>query len=400
MHRSGGDSIAKPAPKAPSKSGSHHTGKHQTALKCTEAVPAKTKARLSKRALAQLERTASKTKTKCMSVVRKKHHTTTHRDHRVVHRDVHGRASISGGAGVKPVVQTTDQTLLTGGSTLFQPNPAAASAWSRLSLLFARGDRPPPFLVPIYKAAARKYHVPWPVLAAINAVETDYGRDLKTSSAGAMGWMQFMPGTWMAYGVAVGNHDVPNPYDPRDAIYAAARYLSANGARHSLRRAIFAYNHARWYVDEVLWTAANIIDHSRVRGSRARVRVAAMQAMASALEGEPYLWGGGHGSWEISAGYDCSGFVSAVLHTAGYLKAPVTTQALPDQRNIMEGPGRYVTIFDRTDGGGLADDHVIIDIHGQWWESGGESGAGVHRMKHVSASYLLTFNQILHPRGL
>jgi len=54
------------------------------------------------------------------------------------------------------------------------------------------------------------------VLAAINAIESDYGRDLNTSSAGASGWMQFEPSTWKQYGMAVDGHSVPNPYDPRD----------------------------------------------------------------------------------------------------------------------------------------------------------------------------------------
>ena len=83
------------------------------------------------------------------------------------------------------------------------------------------------------------------------------------------------------------------------------------------------------------------------------------------------------------------------------LQVPVTTQTLPDQPLMMPGRGRYVTIRDRTDAG-IGDDHVIIDIDGQWWESGGwgvESDR-VHRMHHVSRSYLQSFNLILHPRGL
>jgi cell wall-associated NlpC family hydrolase len=281
---------------------------------------------------------------------------------------------------------------------------AAATAWSRLSELLANGNRPPAFLIPIYKAAGHRYHVPWAVLAAINSIETDYGRNVSTSSAGAIGWMQFMPSTWAEYGVAAGRHSRPDPYDPRDAIFSAARYLAANGAKHHLRQAIFAYNHATWYVDEVLWTAVSIANHTPKPGSRVRLKLDAMQAMAVALDGEPYIWGGGHAGWEIAPGYDCSGFVSAVLHTAGYLAAPATTQTLPSERHILPGPGRYVTIFDRTDGGAAENDHVIIDLNGRWWESGGSGGAGgaprVHRLTSISATYLLTFNEILHPRGL
>ena len=79
--------------------------------------------------------------------------------------------------------------------------------------------------------AGRRYGVPWQVLAAINSVETDYGRNLNTSSAGAIGWMQFEPSTWKQWGVAVDGHSVANPYDPRDAIFSAARYLAAAGGR-------------------------------------------------------------------------------------------------------------------------------------------------------------------------
>ncbi|MDQ6776200.1 MAG: lytic murein transglycosylase, partial [Actinomycetota bacterium] len=282
--------------------------------------------------------------------------------------------------------------------------PAAATAWTRLSKLLAVGDRPPAFLIPIYRAAGRRYHVPWAVLAAINSIESDYGRNMNTSSAGAIGWMQFMPSTWAAYGVATGRHTTPDPYDPGDAIFSAARYLAANGAAHDLRKAIFAYNHATWYVDEVLWKASGIADHTPARGSRARAKLDAMHAVALAVDGEPYIWGGGHGGWGIQPGYDCSGFVSAVLHAAGYLTVPVTTQTLPSQPGILPGPGRYVTIFDRTNGGSADADHMIMDINGQWWESGGSSGAGgaggVHRIPNISASYLLSFNVILHPRGL
>jgi hypothetical protein len=318
-----------------------------------------------------------------------------HKHHARGARNRNEAESLSGGATKTALSPTA------GSGTLVASTPAVASVWSRLSNLLAHGDRPPAFLIPIYKAAGRRYHVPWAILAAINAVETDYGRNLNVSSAGAMGWMQFMPETWLEYGVVIGSHGMPDPYDPRDAIFSAARYLAANGARHHLRKAIFAYNHARWYVDEVLWTASTIIDQTPARGSRARTKVDAMRAMALALDGEPYIWGGGHGGWQMANGYDCSGFVSAVLHAAGYLQQPATTQALPDQRHIVSGPGRFVTIFDRTDGGALDEDHVIIDLNGQWWESGGsDAGAGVHRIKHISASYLLTFNQILHPRGL
>jgi hypothetical protein len=115
--------------------------------------------------------------------------------------------------------------------------------------------RIPPFLLPIYQAAGIQYGVRWEVLAAINEIETDYGRNLNISSAGALGWMQFMPQTWEMYGVDANRDGRKDPFNPVDAIFAAARYLKAAGAETDLRNAIFAYNHADWYVESVLMRA-------------------------------------------------------------------------------------------------------------------------------------------------
>jgi hypothetical protein len=115
--------------------------------------------------------------------------------------------------------------------------------------------RIPVFLLPIYQAAGIEYGVRWEVLAAINEIETDYGRNLNVSSAGALGWMQFMPATWEAYGVDANRDGRKDPFNPVDAIFAAARYLKAAGADEDLRKAIFAYNHADWYVESVLMRA-------------------------------------------------------------------------------------------------------------------------------------------------
>jgi murein DD-endopeptidase MepM/ murein hydrolase activator NlpD len=116
----------------------------------------------------------------------------------------------------------------------------------------------PIFLLSIYQAAGIQYGVHWQVLAAINEIETDYGRNLNVSSAGALGWMQFLPSTWQAYGVDANKDGKKDPYNPVDAIFAAARYLNAAGYEESVRQAIFAYNHADWYVDSVLLRATRI----------------------------------------------------------------------------------------------------------------------------------------------
>jgi hypothetical protein len=113
----------------------------------------------------------------------------------------------------------------------------------------------PPFLLPIYQAAGIEYDVPWQVLASINQIETDYGRNLSVSSAGAVGWMQFLPSTWKEWAVDATGSGYADPYNPVDAIFTAARYLQAAGAAKNLSKAIFAYNHAGWYVQSVLLRA-------------------------------------------------------------------------------------------------------------------------------------------------
>jgi hypothetical protein len=118
-----------------------------------------------------------------------------------------------------------------------------------------RKFRVPLFLLPIYQAAGMEYGVRWEYLAAINEIETDYGRNLNVSSAGALGWMQFMPATWRMYGVDANDDKKKDPYNPVDAIFASARYLKAAGAPKDMRKAIFAYNHADWYVDSVMLRA-------------------------------------------------------------------------------------------------------------------------------------------------
>jgi membrane-bound lytic murein transglycosylase B len=132
---------------------------------------------------------------------------------------------------------------------------AAMLAGSAASIRALDFYRIPLFLLPIYQAAAVQYGVPWPVLAAINEVETDFGSDLSVSSAGAVGWMQFMPETWLQYGVDAVNAGYADPYNPVDAIFAAARYLHAAGASKNLRAAILAYNHSEAYAESVLLRA-------------------------------------------------------------------------------------------------------------------------------------------------
>jgi hypothetical protein len=135
------------------------------------------------------------------------------------------------------------------------PGPAIASGVPNFVI---QKFRVPIFLLPIYQAAGIQYGIRWEILAAINEIETDYGRNLNVSSAGAVGWMQFMPATWKMYGVDANKDGRKDPFNPVDAIFAAARYLRAAGGDTDIQKAIFAYNHAGWYVDSVMLRARMI----------------------------------------------------------------------------------------------------------------------------------------------
>jgi len=120
----------------------------------------------------------------------------------------------------------------------------------------AASGRPSTYLE-LFKASAAKYcpGLSWTVLAAIGQIESGDGTNNGPSSAGALGPMQFLPSTWRKWGItAFGERGPPSITDPYDAVPSAARYLCAAGAGTpaGLPRAIFAYNHADWYVAEVL----------------------------------------------------------------------------------------------------------------------------------------------------
>ena len=139
-------------------------------------------------------------------------------------------------------------------------------------------------LLDLWHRAGAAYGVPWQVLAAINRIESDFGRNMGPSSAGALGWMQFIPSTWMRWGMDADGDGVANPWDPEDAVFAAARYLAAAGAHDDLSRAIFAYNHAQWYVDDVLSLAAEF--DSGDGGFAAGLGQSAAAFRLEALEGQ------------------------------------------------------------------------------------------------------------------
>jgi membrane-bound lytic murein transglycosylase B len=117
-----------------------------------------------------------------------------------------------------------------------------------------RTGRPEPagVLLRHYRKAERRFGVSWRVLAAVNFVESAFGRMRNSSTAGAQGPMQFIPSTWSAYGMG---GDIR---DPHDAILGAANYLHASGAPRDYRSALYAYNPSSLYVDAVLGYADRI----------------------------------------------------------------------------------------------------------------------------------------------
>lgn len=208
------------------------------------------------------------------------------------------------------------------GAGACQPAPGTSTA-----------DIPPAYLT-LYLNAGRTYGIGWHLLAAVGKIESDHGRGPGPgitsghNHAGAAGPMQFIPGTWTAFGVD-GDHDGrTNVYDPADAIPAAARYLKYNGAPHQTRAALYAYNHSRAYVDKVLRQARTYARSATTQpqangpgcadpgASSAALppseAAAKAIAFARAQLGKPYVWGA-----TGPRGYDCSGLTYAAYRAAG-----------------------------------------------------------------------------------
>ncbi|MEV0117693.1 bifunctional lytic transglycosylase/C40 family peptidase [Streptomyces sp. NPDC050844] len=188
----------------------------------------------------------------------------------------------------------------------------------------ALSDIPPKMLALYQRAAPECPGLSWTILAAIGKAETNHGRHpTMTSSAGAVGPMQFLPSTFKAYAhpVPPGGKKPPTPWDPVDAVYAAARLLCANGAKHNknLRRAIWHYNPADWYVNKIL----KIADEYAAAAAPATGAAAKAVAYARSQLGVPYRWGG---DGPTEGGFDCSGLTKAAYAKAG-IPLPRVAQA-------------------------------------------------------------------------
>lgn len=204
--------------------------------------------------------------------------------------------------------------------------------------------------IPIYEEAGKKEGIPWTLLAALHKVETNFGTVAggMVSSAGALGHFQFMPQTWVGwsypgiptepdlsnvliigthggYGVDADGDGRADPFNVKDSCFTAAKYLKANGAPADMYGAIFAYNHADWYVERVLkyyemytdgdYTEAG--NGTQFEGDNETIEKA-IQAGQTLIGKSPYTWGGGRTQADIDARlFDCSSFVHWMYSQAG-----------------------------------------------------------------------------------
>jgi len=261
----------------------------------------------------------------------------------------------------------------------------------------AVSDIPPDYLQ-WYESAAQRYGIDWAILAGIGKVECDHGRDPDpsctqegaTNSAGAGGPMQFLASTWAEYGVSVGGGP-PDRWNPQDAIYGAANYLRASGAPGNYYAAIFAYNHAGWYVTEVehwasVYRGAAAVaaqgsepgvaltagphavlspdnGHIALAPAGAPPAVVAMIAAGNALQDLPY-GPAGHPDPVGAPNEDCSSTVNYVLYRAGLRSLAEIIRDNPLAQSYpyygLPGPGRWVTIYSTV----VPTPHVFIVIAG------------------------------------
>ncbi len=212
----------------------------------------------------------------------------------------------------------------------------------------------------MYVAGADRYHLPWALLAGgIGMEETVHGRARAASSAGAQGLMQFMPATWGGrYGVDGSGDGIADIRNDADSVMSAANYLTAaggvaSGGPDGVRRALFAYNHAQWYVNDVLFYAtaygggviAGDPDACGAGGGEGNPalppisndKVRQMLTWAQTHLGEPYVYGGAAGPQQ----WDCSGFTRAAFAQIG-ITLPRTASAQHDW--VAHGNGFRVVL--------------------------------------------------------
>jgi hypothetical protein len=299
--------------------------------------------------------------------------------------------------------------------------PGSDSGAQRCTLTKGSANGVPANYVPWLEKAAVKYHLGprgFSIVAAIHYVESDFGRSPlpgvapgTQNFAGAEGPGQFLVSSWETYGVDANGDGKKDVYSVPDSVFGTANLLHAAGAPGDWAGAIFSYNHADWYVEEVEAKAAKIGSGGELVCEAAPAEpfgqlpprsLARMQAVAQWIESKRihYCWGGGHGaqpgpspgSGEFcpsgTKGLDCSGSVRWLLVLSGY----------PDPGGLVSnelgarypsGAGRSVTIWSNVD-------HVWAEISGRDWGTATSNFAhGPGFGPQSSAGFLAS-----HPPGL
>jgi hypothetical protein len=341
----------------------------------------------------------------------------------VVSRKPIGIRSPKGGAsGWKVAVATAAPLLgLVMFLSLFMSSISSATGQAPVCTVTGKGTSDiPAEYVPWLEAAAVKYKLGpkgFSIVAAIHYVESDFGQSPlpgvapgTTNFAGAAGPGQFLLTTWATYGVDANGDGVKDVYSVPDSIFGTANYLHASGAPKNWWSAIFAYNHAGWYVEEVLdrakkYEGAEVCHQvGSELGSLPPAGVGRVEYVARWIESRriSYCWGGGHGpkpgpsngtgEGEFCGpgvqGLDCSGSVRWLLVLSGY-KDPGGITSGSFSSVYPSGPGQFVTIWSNAD-------HVFVTINGRDW---GTSTSNFHNgpgyTEHTHEGFLPS-----HPAGL
>lgn len=249
-----------------------------------------------------------------------------------------------------------------------ESKPEGIDYWSGEISEIGENEIPEQF-IPYYKDAEQKYGVPWNLIAAQHRVETRFSTiNPMISPVGAEGHLQFMPCTWVGwkhpscgglgkgniptsqktnpaviakyggYGVDANGDGKADPWDIEDAIHSAANYLAANGAAEGrFRDAVFAYNHADWYVEEVLGFADRYVKgYVTIEvGGGGNTGVEVIDVGMKWIGNSVYVFGGGRNQSDIARGrFDCSSFVNWAFAQVGIDLGPLSSTSTETLKHL------------------------------------------------------------------